>query len=72
MNDQDRHVHVPLGGAQVLRVTLRHDGQGRRTWVALARGIGEGEEWRADLSEVLTLPASALPQVRAALEELGS
>ncbi len=72
VTEHDRHEYVALGGAQVLRVSLRHNFAGRPTWVALARGIGTGESWRADFSEVLTFPAELLPAVRAALEELGS
>ena len=57
----DVHLFVPLNGdTHRLRLTLRHNTEGRQTWIALARGFNGVFTFRADL----------IPAVRAALARL--
>ena len=70
-----RSVNVPLGGGATLRVALACDGEAGDALV-LSRGFGGSEpgdafrrpHWAGD---PLVLPASVLPELRAALDALG-
>ena len=66
----DRHAYVRLNGSCVLRLSVRHDDDGRPSWLAMTRGLGVGPDFRPDFMGVFTVPVSALPDVRNALSEL--
>lgn len=66
-----RVVDVPAGGDRVLRVGLYVRGDEPESLV-LAAGTGQGRDWREDPAEGLTLPATALAPLRAALAELAA
>lgn len=64
-------VDLPTGGTSTLRLAVVEDGDGGRVLIAShGYGIGEAFHRPAFCGPPLRLPASVLPQLVAALEEL--
>jgi len=63
-----RDVRLKMG--RTLRIWLVSEDDGDSTEVVFAVGDGEGQWWREDPAEGLSLPCAAVPRVRRALDIL--